>query len=65
MSTSFRLQAKKNTFWREAFIAALPAVISSNLTRNGQAAQSIDDRLLLAKDFANEALRLAISQGRL
>lgn len=59
------LGAREDAFWRQAFVAALPACINANGWMAGdKPINNLNERTKLAHDFANEALRLARLQGR-
>lgn len=52
--------AKERAFWQRAFIAALPAAFEAvGWTRGETKIASLEDRMRLARDAADEALKLA------
>ena len=52
---------KRNAFWQRAFLAALPAAFSAQgWTRGDKQLNTIPERMRLASDAADEALKLAI-----
>lgn len=52
-----RPPAAERAFWRDAFLAALPACIESNgWTDNEEPIYTVSERAKLAADFADEAL---------
>lgn len=55
-----RRLARQDEFWRRAFLAALPfALGAQSWTRGGKPITRLDDRVKLATDVANEALKQA------
>lgn len=55
---------QQTAFWQRAFLAALPACITvDGWTRGDKPITSVADRAQLARDFADEALRLASSRS--
>lgn len=59
-------QEKRNAFWREAFLAALPSAIEvQGWTSGGKPVTNLKERTKLARDFANEALDVALFNGKI
>lgn len=53
---------KMDAFWQRALIAALPAAFSAqNWTRGDKPIETLDQRVRLAADVADEALKRALS----
>ncbi len=51
---------QENAFWQRAFLAALPAAFAANnWTRGDKAIKTLSDRVRLASETADEALKAA------
>jgi hypothetical protein len=54
-------QRKEDAFWQRAFLAALPAAFAAqNWTRGDKPINKLDQRVLLAAETADEALKHAL-----
>lgn len=54
---------KENAFWQRAFLAALPAAFSAqNWTRGEKPITSLADRVRLAAETADEAMKHVVSR---
>lgn len=54
------MERKKNAFWQRAFLSALPfAMAATNWKRGEQPIQTIEDRVRLASEVADEAVKKA------
>ena len=54
-------QKKKDAFWQRAFLAVLPAAFEAqNWTRGSKPISTLPDRLHLAAETADEALKIAM-----
>lgn len=56
--TREELQAERDAFWRQALLAAMPACIEAQgWTRGDKPIADIPSRMMLAANFADEALK--------
>ena len=57
-----QFRVKKDAFWRRAFLAAIPAALSAQRwTRGGTEIATLPDRISLAAEAADEALKHAVN----